>query len=131
MIVFLIAEYGMGAKPSTKGDVYSYGIMLMEIFTGKSPTDESFVGGLSLKTWVQSAFPADLDQVLDPEMLHQKDELCSDGRTRSLKIQLDCLKTVIEVAVSCTNNSPDRRITIIEALRRLKCVQDLFHKHGS
>ncbi|CAH1428819.1 unnamed protein product [Lactuca virosa] len=128
---YIPPEYGMGAKPSTKGDVYSYGIMLMEIFTGKSPTDESFVGGLSLKTWVQSAFPADLDQVLDPEMLHQKDESCSDGRTRSLKIQLDCLKTVIEIAVSCTNNSPERRITIIEALRRLKCVQDLFHKHSS
>ncbi|KAI3758837.1 hypothetical protein L6452_06409 [Arctium lappa] len=93
---YIPPEYGMGAKPSTKGDVYSYGIMVMEIFTGKSPTHENFVGGVSLKTWVQSAFPTDLDQVLDPDMLQVPEE--------------------------------EGRITIIEALRKLKSVQDMFHQ---
>ena len=118
----------MGAKPSTKGDVYSYGIMLMEIFTGKSPTDEMFIGDLSLKTWVQSVFPANLDQVLDPGMLHDREELCLDGQGQpmSLKIQLDCLTTVIGVAISCTNSSPKARITILEALRILKSVSRYF-----
>ncbi|KAJ9567624.1 hypothetical protein OSB04_003590 [Centaurea solstitialis] len=119
---YIPPEYGMGAKPSTKGDVYSYGIMVLEIFTGKSPTEESFVGGLSLKTWVQYAFPTKLDQVLDPDIVQELE----DGESKNMKIQLDCLKTIIGVALSCTNESPEGRITIIEALRKLKSVQDIY-----
>nr|XP_043623681.1 putative receptor-like protein kinase At3g47110 [Erigeron canadensis] len=120
---FIPPEYGIGAKPSTKGDVYSYGIMLMVIFTGKRPTNENFVDGLSLKTWVQAAFPNKLDQVLDPNMLQEP-----NGQSMSLKTVLDCLTKIIGVAVSCTNANPERRMTITEALRQLKSVHNMFYK---
>ncbi|XP_071709961.1 uncharacterized protein [Rutidosis leptorrhynchoides] len=125
---YIAPEYGMGAKPSTKGDVYSFGIMLMEIFTGKGPTDESLVGGLSLKAWVRSAFPGKLDQVLDPNMPLEPQDSCLEIEPISLKMQLDCLTTIIGVALSCTNDSPQGRITIIEALNKLKSVRDTLHK---
>ncbi|XVF24082.1 hypothetical protein REPUB_Repub13aG0096500 [Reevesia pubescens] len=50
-------EYGMGSELSTKGDVYSYGILLLEMFTGKRPTDEMFKEGLSLHNFVAAALP--------------------------------------------------------------------------
>ena len=38
----------MGCKISTAGDVYSYGVILLEMLTGKHPTDDIFKDGLNL-----------------------------------------------------------------------------------
>jgi serine/threonine protein kinase len=43
-----IIEYGEGAYISTSGDVYSLGILLLEMFTGRSPTDDMFKGPTDL-----------------------------------------------------------------------------------
>ncbi|KZV51083.1 putative LRR receptor-like serine/threonine-protein kinase [Dorcoceras hygrometricum] len=48
-------EFGLEGNVSTRCDVYSYGIMLLEIMTGKRPSDEMFDGQLNLKNWVQTA----------------------------------------------------------------------------
>jgi len=53
--IFVITEYGLGNEVSIQGDVYSYGILLLEMFTGKRPTDSEFEEGLSLRKYVQTS----------------------------------------------------------------------------
>ena len=48
----------MGLEISTAGDVYSYGVILLEMITGRRPTDDAFGGGLSLRGLVEAALPA-------------------------------------------------------------------------
>ncbi|KAH7294288.1 hypothetical protein KP509_28G064300 [Ceratopteris richardii] len=48
-------EYAYGGKLTAKGDVYSYGIVLLEMLTRKRPTDDAFTG-TSMTLWVQSTF---------------------------------------------------------------------------
>ncbi|XP_058202694.1 inactive protein kinase SELMODRAFT_444075-like [Rhododendron vialii] len=68
-IGYIPPEYGMGEKPSMAGDVYSYGITLLELLTGNSSNHESSTADLSLKKWVQMAFATNVDQVLDPGLV--------------------------------------------------------------
>ncbi|RXH94627.1 hypothetical protein DVH24_024311 [Malus domestica] len=50
-------EYGMGNEVSTYGDVYSYRILLLEMLTGKRPTDEMFKDDLNLHNFIRIALP--------------------------------------------------------------------------
>ncbi|KAL0359186.1 UNVERIFIED_CONTAM: Arginyl-tRNA--protein transferase 1 [Sesamum angustifolium] len=60
---YVAPEYGMGGAVSISGDVYSYGILLLEMFTGKRPTDELFRDGLSLHEHAKIALS--LNQVMN------------------------------------------------------------------
>ncbi|KAH8485877.1 hypothetical protein H0E87_027350 [Populus deltoides] len=56
LLVLAVIEYGLNGL-ATKIDVYSFGIMLMEIITRKKPTDEMFEGEMSLKRLVKESLP--------------------------------------------------------------------------
>ncbi|KAH6763907.1 hypothetical protein C2S51_015156 [Perilla frutescens var. frutescens] len=70
---YIAPEYGLEGVVSTKCDVYSYGIMLMETFTRKRPSDDMFGGDLSLRSWVESSFPESLDEVIDANLLNHEE----------------------------------------------------------
>ncbi|GFZ03047.1 leucine-rich repeat protein kinase family protein [Actinidia rufa] len=63
------AEYGMGDRASTLADVYSYGILLLEMFTGKRPTDNLFKDGMNLHSFVMRALPDQVMEIMDPRIL--------------------------------------------------------------
>jgi hypothetical protein len=53
MLNLLIAEYGMGGDASKEGDVYSFRIFVVELFTGKRPTDKMFGDNFNLHNFVK------------------------------------------------------------------------------
>jgi serine/threonine protein kinase len=46
-------EYAQSVHASTCGDVYSFGIVLLEMITGKRPNDSMFEGDLNIANFVE------------------------------------------------------------------------------
>ncbi|XP_057549416.1 probable LRR receptor-like serine/threonine-protein kinase At3g47570 [Amaranthus tricolor] len=135
-IGYMPPEYGLGVKPSTAGDTYSFGVTLLELFTGKSPSHESFTGEQGLIAWVQSCVPTQMmEQLLDPELRTQLRKQANDGDYDLEQIKTPdehlecCLVTIFEVGLSCTAAHPDRRITMTKALNKLKAVRNKLIKY--
>ncbi|XP_024020483.1 probable LRR receptor-like serine/threonine-protein kinase At3g47570 [Morus notabilis] len=73
-------EYAMGSEPSRKGRAYSYGILLLEMFTGKRPADEMFKDDFNLHNFVKKALPEGLVQIADSALLPREvDENCGNS----------------------------------------------------
>lgn len=58
----------MTGKISTNGDLYNYGILLLEMFTGKRPTDEMFKDGFTLHRVARMAIPEGVVSIIDPRL---------------------------------------------------------------
>jgi serine/threonine protein kinase len=63
-----IAEYGVGCKISVESDIYSYGIILLEIITGRRPTDDMFKDGVNIHNFVESSLPLNIHNILEPNL---------------------------------------------------------------
>ena len=64
----IFLEYAQTVHASTCGDVYSFGIVLLEMIIGKRPTDPLFDGGLSIASFVERNFPGQVLHIIDPHL---------------------------------------------------------------
>ncbi|OWM89679.1 hypothetical protein CDL15_Pgr024427 [Punica granatum] len=83
--ISLVLKYGAGAEVSTHGDVHSYGILVLEMFTWKRPTDDMFRDGPNPHLFAKAAFPDRVLQIIDPVLLqesHDEDDGRDIRRTR-------------------------------------------------
>ncbi|XP_048135612.1 probable LRR receptor-like serine/threonine-protein kinase At3g47570 [Rhodamnia argentea] len=116
-IGYVPPEYGMGHKVSTLGDAYSYGILLLEMFTGKRPTEEAFGHHLNLHSFVQMALPDRMMDIVDLRLWKE-----AGDRQQEIKMR-DCIISVFEVGVACSMESPPDRMDMTEAIRKLCSIK--------
>ncbi|KAK2976313.1 hypothetical protein RJ640_003029 [Escallonia rubra] len=102
--LFRIAEYGMGEEVSTEADMYSYGIMLLEMFTGTRPTDSTFIDNFSLHNYVKFALPSRVMEIVDSTIIHEEVE-ANNARLVVSKNQWVQHLLVSEIAIYLKNNS--------------------------
>ncbi|XP_010426204.1 PREDICTED: probable LRR receptor-like serine/threonine-protein kinase At3g47570 isoform X2 [Camelina sativa] len=119
-IGYAAPEYGTGGQPSIYGDVYSFGVLLLEMFTGKRPTNELFGGNFTLHKYTKSALPERVLEIADEWILHI-------GLRVGFPIA-ECLTLVFEVGLRCCEESPMNRLATSEAVKELISIKEKFFK---
>ncbi|KAK9204109.1 hypothetical protein WN943_014367 [Citrus x changshan-huyou] len=116
-IGYMAPEYGSEGIVSAKCDVYSYGVLLMETFTRKGPTDEMFTGEMSLRRWVKESLPDGLTEVVDANLVREE---------QAFSAKMDCILSIMDLALDCCMESPDMRINMTDAAAKLKKIKVKF-----
>ncbi|XP_018732235.2 probable LRR receptor-like serine/threonine-protein kinase At3g47570 [Eucalyptus grandis] len=125
-------EYAMGCKVSREGDVYSYGMLLLEMFTGLSPTNDRFGDNLTLHNFVASALPEQALEITDHILLLESESHFGPNGpqhwlSESKSIFQECLVTVYNIGVACSNEVPGRRMSTNSVASQLQRIrQKLF-----
>ncbi|PIN13604.1 Serine/threonine protein kinase [Handroanthus impetiginosus] len=112
---YIAPEYGTEGLVSIKCDVYSYGIMLMEVFTRMKPSSEAFTGDLSLRRWVKDVLPDGITKVMDPKLLNPEED--------NFKEKLECLSSIMEVALNCSTEIAGERISMKDVVAHLNKIR--------
>jgi serine/threonine protein kinase len=68
--LFFCAEYAYTLKVNEKSDIYSFGVVLLELLTGKRPIEAEFGDGVDIVQWVRRKIQTKdgIVEVLDPTM---------------------------------------------------------------
>ncbi|WCJ40511.1 Receptor kinase-like protein Xa21 [Euphorbia peplus] len=118
-IGYAAPEYGMGSEASKEGDVYSYGVLVLEMFTGKRPTDKMLEDGLSLHDFVKDAFPDRVIETVD-------ERLISGDDLKNLSILEKYGLSILKIGLACSRQSPRGRLSMKDVIRELDFIRNAF-----
>ncbi|KAL2236814.1 UNVERIFIED_CONTAM: LRR receptor-like serine/threonine-protein kinase FEI 1 [Sesamum indicum] len=120
---YLAPEYMQSGRATEKTDVYSFGVLVLEIVSGKRPTDASFIEkGLNIVGWLNYLVSESRQrEIVDPH--------CEGVQTESLD-------ALLSIAIQCVSSSPEDRPTmhrvvqILESEVMTPCPSDFYDSNS-
>ncbi|KAI5315680.1 hypothetical protein L3X38_044856 [Prunus dulcis] len=105
---YIAPEYGYTLKIDEKIDIYSYGVVLLELLTGKRPLDPEFGESVDVVEWIRRKIRDNksLEEALDPSVgncLHVQEEML----------------LVLRIALLCTAKLPKDRPSMRDVITML------------
>ncbi|KAF7093071.1 hypothetical protein CFC21_095505 [Triticum aestivum] len=122
-IGYIAPEYGMGYKISTEGDIYSYGIILLEMIIGKHPTDAMFKDGMNLHNFVETTLSREIGEILEPSFITYDGE---GGENLLMAETKWCLTRLAKLGLKCSEISAKSRPTTEDVYAEIISIKENF-----
>ncbi|XP_022983359.1 putative receptor-like protein kinase At3g47110 [Cucurbita maxima] len=134
-----VGDFGI----SMEGDIFSYGILLLEMIIGKRPTDDMFGNGVGIHLLSRMAVPQDAMAILDPCMLpeetreeEEKEERieemvirsAEDGTERVPRWMEECVVSMLRIGISCSCIAPADRMSMNVVINELQAIKSSYLK---
>uniref|UniRef100_A0A0E0C1U3 Receptor kinase-like protein Xa21 n=1 Tax=Oryza meridionalis TaxID=40149 RepID=A0A0E0C1U3_9ORYZ len=128
-IGYIAPEYGEGSAVSIQGDIYSLGVMLLEMFTGTNPTDDMFKDSLTLHEFAAAAFPDRTLEIADQTIwLHETNDTYAEDASRTRGNIQQCMVSVLGLGISCSKHQSRERILLANAVSKIHAIRDEYLK---
>ncbi|XP_023528721.1 putative receptor-like protein kinase At3g47110 [Cucurbita pepo subsp. pepo] len=142
-IGYIPPEYGSGGRISIEGDIFSYGILLLEMFIGKRPTDNMFSDGVDIHLFTAMALPHGALDIVDPYLLSQqtcqqeqgeekiqeKAIMSEEDHTKIEQRRMEeCVASILRIGLSCSSRTPRERMSMSVVVNKLQTIKSSFLK---
>lgn len=125
--IYLLSEYAQSGRASPYGDIYSFGIVLLEMLTGKRPTDPMFDSDTNIVNFVGRNFPDQIPYIIDDHLKEQCRSFIQETADVGNEIYR-CLLSLLQVALSCARLFPRERMNMREAANRLHAIRTSYDR---
>nr|XP_043631897.1 receptor kinase-like protein Xa21 [Erigeron canadensis] len=121
-------EYGLGGEMTKEGDIYSFGILLLEMITEKRPTDRIFQNGLNLHGYVTMALPDRLIEIIEPALLSviEGANVSHEDEARKRERLEESLSLLAKIGLKCSMESTKERMNLSKIIQELHHINGLF-----
>ena len=114
---------------------------MLEMFTGKRPTDDIFKDDFNLHNFVKMALPERLVQIVDSSLLpgetdenalrgeHRRNYINNEGIENLNPISTHmqkCLVSVLQIGLICSNESPDERLSMGDVIKEIPRIRNAY-----
>ncbi|RWR81118.1 LRR receptor-like serine/threonine-protein kinase FEI 1 isoform X1 [Cinnamomum micranthum f. kanehirae] len=116
---YLAPEYMQSGRATEKTDVYSFGVLVLEVLSGKRPTHSAFIEkGLNIVGWLNYLVVENRKRdIIDPHC---------EG------VKMESLDALLSVAIQCVLSTPEDRPTMHRVVQVLEsevmttCPSDIY-----
>lgn len=120
----------MGSEISTAGDVYSYGVILLEMITGKRPTDDIFKDGLNIHKLVESEVPYNIGDIIETDLIscYNSEETKHDveNANNAMAGIVGCITQLANLGLRCSVDSPKDRPQMEDVYAEIVEIKERF-----